>query len=158
MSDELDFFEAEAKENAAFHIACAETLMREANTFLNLLLAGAGGALALMVTLAEKLAPTWQIFGTAATSAYLFLLAGLLLLKCLRVRPIYPPANEPKNLMQDGFSLEQIRRAEMKARQTCIDINRIRNDAVGLWLNRCRGMTAATPLIFLAVAAAVAAC
>lgn len=155
MNTELDFFEAEAKENAAFHITCAETLMREANTFLNLLLAGAGGALALMVTLAEKLAPTWQTFGTAAISVYLFLLVGLLLLKCLRVRPIYPPANEPKNLMQEDFSIEQIRKAEMKARQFCIDANRHRNDEVGLWLNRCRGMTAATPLIFLAVAAVV---
>ena len=155
MGIELDFFEAEAKENAGFHIACAETLMREANMFLNLLLAGAGGGLALTITLAEKLAPAWQTVATGATSGYLFLLAGLLLMKCLRVRPIYPPANEPKNLMQEGFSIEQIRKAEMKARQVCIDANRDRNDEVGFWLNTCRGMAAATPIIFLAVAAVV---
>ena len=76
-------------------------------------------------------------------------------MKCLRVRPIYPPANEPKNLMQEGFSIEQIRKAEMKARQVCIDANRDRNDEVGFWLNTCRGMAAATPIIFLAVAAVV---
>jgi hypothetical protein len=155
MNTALDFFEAEAKENAAFHLANAEALLREGNTFLNLLLAGAGGSLALMVTLAEKSAPTWQTGGVGATSGYLFLLSALLLLKCLWVRPIYPPANEPKNLMQDGFEIEQIRKVEMRNRQACIDANRDRNDEVGLWLNRCRAMAAATPLIFLVVAAVV---
>ena len=155
MSTLLDFIEAEAKENAAFHLACTETLMREANTFLNLLLAGAGGGLALMVSLAEKSAPLWQSVGTASVSVYLFLLSVFLLFKCLRVRPVYPPANEPKNLMQDGFDLDQIRRVEMKNRQACIDANRDRNDEVGLWLNRLRAMTAGTPIIFLVAAAVV---
>lgn len=56
--------------------------------------------------------------------------------------------------MQEGFTVEQIRKAEMKGRQICIDANRNRNDEVGLWLNRIRGMASATPLIFLVVAAA----
>ena len=155
MNKALDFFEAEAQKNADFHLENAEALLREGNTFLNLLLAGAGGLLALMISLAEKTAPLWQTAGTGAASAYLFFLSGLLVFKCLWARPIYPPANEPKNLMQEGFEIEQIRRAELKTRQACIDANRDRNDLVGLWLNKCRAMAAFTPIVF-AVAAGVA--
>ncbi|MBL3588997.1 MAG: hypothetical protein JMN24_04270 [gamma proteobacterium endosymbiont of Lamellibrachia anaximandri] len=54
MNDLIQYIEAETKATANFHIDCAETLMRESNTLLMLLLGGAGGALALFVGLNEK--------------------------------------------------------------------------------------------------------
>lgn len=153
----LDYAEAAAKDNAAFHIANADALARESNALMNMLLAGAGGALAYLVTLTDKGAALWLRAGMAVTVAYLVIVAATLLYKCLRIRPIWPPANEPKNLIQDGFEVELVRLAELKNRQTCIDANRDRNDSVGMWLNRCRAMATATPVVFV-VAALVVAC
>jgi hypothetical protein len=152
----LDYIEKEAKENAAFHLSNADALLKESNTLLNLLLAGAGGALGLMIALAQKIAPTWQLAGVCSVSLYLFAIAGLLLFKCLWVKPIYPPSNEPVNLMQDGFDVLEIRKAELNNKQGCITLNRERNDHVGYWLNRCRAMAACVPLVFLAAAWVVA--
>lgn len=147
--EKLDFAEAAAKANADFHLACADVLARESNALLNGMLAGAAGALAYFVMLADKGAATWLRFGIAAAVIYLFVGAALVLWKCLRVRPIYPPTNEPKNLVPEEFDLDSIRRSELKNRQACIDLNRDRNDLVGMWLNRCRAAAVATPLIFL---------
>lgn len=155
MNDLLDYTESEARNNAEFHIACAETLMRESNTLLTLLLGGAGGALALLAALNEKAASLWLQIGVGFASAYLFGVAALLVWKCLYVRPIYPSANEPKNLLMDGFDLVAIRKVELRNKQACIEHNRDRNDSVGKWLNICRGCAALTPLAF-SVAAVVA--
>lgn len=153
--EQLDYVEAAAKENAAFHISNADALARESNMLLNILLGGAAGSLAYVVTLAEKGAALWLKAGVAAISAYLFIVAGILLLKCLRVRPIFPATNEPKNLLPEGFDLDSVRRAELKNRQACIDANRDRNDSVGMWINRCRALATATPIIFTVAALAV---
>lgn len=150
----LDYAEAAAKENASFHIANAEALARESNALMNMLLAGAAGALAYLVSLSDKGSALWLKVGMAATAAYLFIVAATLLYKCLRIRPIWPPANEPKHLTPNGFDADSVRRAELTNRQACIDANRDRNDLVGMWLNRCRAMATATPLVF-AVAALV---
>ena len=148
----IDFAESEAKANAAFHIANSDALAREGNTLLNLLLAGAGGSVAYLVNLAGKSSLFWQQTGIGAAAVYLFIVAALLLWKCLWVRPIWPPSNEPGNFPLDGYDLDAIRRVEMRNRQTCITANVGRNDAVGMWLNRCRALAAATPIVF-AVAA-----
>ncbi len=146
----FDFIEEHAKANAAFHIACAESLAKEANTLLTVLLAGAGAGFWYVIKLIESGAERWLIAGMGSVVVYLFLLSGLTTWKCLWARPMYPPANEPKNLNRPKHKIEGIRRAELKNRQTCIDLNRDRNDSVGLWLNRCRFLTAGTPLVFAA--------
>lgn len=148
MKKNLDWLESEARANAAFHIASADALCKESNTLLNILLGGAGGSLAYMANLSAKAAANWQIFGFGSTSVFLFIVAGLTVWKCLRVRPIMPPANEPIHLMRDGFDADAIRYSELKNKQACIDLNRARNDDVGFWLNLCRGLAACTPIIF----------
>jgi hypothetical protein len=152
----LDYAEASAKENASFHIANADALTRESNVLMNMLLAASAGSLAYFVTLTEKGAVLWLKVGVGATTAYLFAIAATLLYKCLRIRPIWPPANEPKNLILEGCDADSVRRAELKNRQACIDLNRDRNDTVGMWLNRCRAMSTGTPIVF--AVAALAAC
>jgi len=161
MKELLDYIENEARVNAAFHIANADSLTKESNTLLNLLLAGAGGALALLVSLLQKTtpAPTWQLWAVGAAAVYLFALAGLVVRKCLWVQDIWPPANDPRNFPLTGYSLDQIRQFDLENKQRCCDSNRLRNEGVGIWLNRCRSLAAATPLVtaLVALAAAVVA-
>jgi hypothetical protein len=152
MMEKLDFIEAEAKANVAFHLACADALEKQANIFLTVLLAGAGASFGYLINLTEKAAPKWLLWGLGAASLYLFAMAALTTWKCLRARAIYPPANEPQNLIHDDFDTDTIRRIELKNRQKCIDLNRIRNDQIGFWLNQCRLLTAFTPLVFGAAA------
>lgn len=150
----LDFIEAEAKANFAFHLACAETLAKEANTLLTVLLTGAGASFGFVINLVEKGASQWLLYGLGAVSAYLFAIAALTTRKCLWVDVMYPPANEPKNLNQTNLSIAAVRRSELKNKQTYIDMNKARNEDVGDWLNRCRMLAAATPLVFAVAALA----
>lgn len=155
MTQILDYVEAESRANMAFHISNADALSKESNTLLNLMLASAGGLLAFAVGLVDKSADAWQIGGVTVASAYLFAVAGLLVRFCLWVQPIWPPANEPKNFPLEGYELENIRVGELANRQTCIERNVARNESVGDWLNRCRSMAAAAPVVATAGAAAV---
>lgn len=158
MKELLDYIEGEAKSNAAFHITNADNLTKESNTLLNLLLAGAGGALALAGGLLQKAAPVpiWQIAAVGAAATYLFGLAWLVVNRCLRVQDIWPPANEPANYPLTGFSVDEVRQGDLINRQKCSDLNRIRNEDVGVWLNRSRTLAAATPVV-TALAGVVAA-
>lgn len=156
MDDIINYVEDETRVTANFHIDCAETLMRESNILLTINLSGAGGALALFISMNEEKTGFWLQAGTLATSCYLFLITSIVVWKCLRVRPIFPTGNEPKHLLIDGFELHQIRTAELKNKQRCIDANRLRNDSVGFWLNRLRFLTTATPIVFILTAFLVA--
>jgi hypothetical protein len=147
--NKIEFAENEAKQNATFHIANADALAKESNLLLNIVISGAGGSLVYFINLAEKQTSNWIQIGTACISSYLFITAAIILWKCLLIRPIYPPANEPKNLLHETKTIDEIRLDELTNRQSCIDENRIRNDEVGYWINKCRGMLVATPLIFL---------
>lgn len=149
MKELLDYIEGEARINAAFHLTNADNLTKEGNTLLNLLLAGAGGALALVAALLQKTTPvpSWQPWAVGAASAYLFILAALVVWKCLWVQEIWPPANEPKNFPLTGYTVEQIREFDLQNKQQCCDNNRVRNERVGTWLNRCRALAAATPVV-----------
>lgn len=149
----MRWVEDAAKANSTFQIGCADVLDRQASVLLNLLLAGAGGALAYAVNLAEKQAAAWQQVGMAGTAIWLFLVAGLLLVQALWNRPTYGPANDPENLQQaHDMALVAAIAYELENRQFCITANRTRNNTIGRWLNICRCLAAATPLIFLAVA------
>lgn len=152
--NKFDYIEAEAKANFAFHLACAETLAKEANVLLTVLLTGAGASFGYVISLMEKGAPQWLMHGLGTVSIYLFAIAALTTWKCLWVDVMYPPANEPKNLNQTNLSIAAVRRSELKNKQTYIDKNRDRNDGVADWLNRCRMLAAATPLVFAVAALA----
>lgn len=153
--EKLDFIEAAAKGNAAFHLACAEALAKESNTLLTIVLTGAGASFGYAISLAEKNAPQWLLCGLGTVSIYLFAVAALTTWKCLWVGDIHPPENEPKNLIHDDFDVDAVRRAELNNKQECINRNKDRNTKTGLWLNRCRLFAAATPVVFAAVALVV---
>lgn len=149
MKELLDYIEGEARTNAAFHLANSDNLTKESNTLLNLLLAGAGGSLAFVAALLQKNTPVplWQPWAVGATAAYLFALAALVVWKCLWVQDIWPPANEPKSFPLSGYTLDEIRQFDLENKQQCCDNNRIRNERVGTWLNRCRALAVGTPVV-----------
>lgn len=145
----MKWIEGAARSNAEFQVSCADSLERQGSALLNLLLTGAGGALAYTVNLAEKHGAAWQQAGMAAVSVWLFAVAALLLVRVLWSRPIYGPANDPGNLQAAyEMDLASALEYEMQNRQFCIAQNRERNDSVGRWLNICRSLAAATPLVF----------
>ena len=148
----IEYAEQEAKILAAFQIECSDALERAGTTLLNILLGGAGGGLALAISLYEKSAVDWLITGTFLTSVYLFVLSGLITWGCLWSRYIYPPGNEPENIYNDrtnGMELSRVKANHLKVRQFCINENRDRNDVVGAWINRVRCLTALTPLFII---------
>ncbi|AET90693.1 hypothetical protein BYI23_B000860 [Burkholderia sp. YI23] len=65
--------------------------------------------------------------------------------------------NEPRNLYQPKFSLEQMKEAEVEMLQTRIDAAALSNAAVVKSLNRLRLAAAASPIVFIVSASAVAA-
>jgi hypothetical protein len=155
MNDRLKWIEDEVRRNAEFHVVSADALVRKANVTLNLLLTGAGGALAYMVSLFERSGWHWATVGVGAVSAYLFMLAALVVLKCLQIQPIWPTANEPNNLHQPDFDFIKLREFELRSKQRCIDHNCARNDLVSMWLNRVRVGISIAPIVFLLAAALV---
>ena len=149
--EKLDFFEASAKANAAFQIASAEYLTKEANATLLLLLSGGAGSLAYAVSLFDK-GVLWAAAGMAACCLYLFVLAAVLVFGCLLLRDLYPPANEPGILMAVDWTLDEMRRAELESQQRCIEKNRQRNTLIATWLQRVRVAIPLVVLVFIAVA------
>lgn len=135
---------------SAFQERVIDALEKQAASLLNLLLAGAGGALAYAVNLAEKHAAAWQSVGVAAVSVWLFFVAALVLWRAMWSREIYPPANDPGNLvLVSEMDLTKVRVLDLKNHQAGIAANRVRNDVVGRWLNTCRLLAAGTPIVFV---------
>lgn len=154
-ADAVKWVEEAARATADFQLRCADAMEGQATTLLNLLLAGAGGALAMAVSLGEKTAPLWQVGGMWAASGWLFAVAALLVWRVLWVRQIFGPANDPKNLEPAyRMALVDVIRFDLEHRQICIEANRERNATVGRWLNICRGLATATPVVFALAAMA----
>jgi hypothetical protein len=154
--DTLKWVKEEARANADFQISCADAMEKQASTLLNFLLAGAGGALAYAVNLTATQDVAWLQAAMAATSLWLFFVAAILLMRVLWSRPIYGPANDPKNLEAAyEMQLADALAFDLEQRQSCIENNRARNDTVGIWLNICRSLAIATPLVFIATLSVV---
>lgn len=133
-----------------FSLKVSDDLEGQANTLLNLLLIGAGGALAYAINLIESNTTAWLLWGMMGSSVWLFLIAGTVTYKCLWCKDQYGPANDPGNLLKaDGdYGLDDVMRFELEHRQSAIVKNRQRNLNVSRWLNAARAMAAFTPVLF----------
>lgn len=161
--DLLEYVEAEARASAEFQIACRDVVLKEANTTVAGLFAGGVGALAYAVSLSEKPAMMWAAWGMAASSVYLFVLALLTVVFCLRTQNVWPPANDPgllldaEELKEDGTSvggLASLRLANLRSKQRSIENNRVINAGVARWLDCLRLWAVLVPVVFIAAAAA----
>jgi hypothetical protein len=151
----------EGKENADFHLACADNLTTSSQNTLTLLAAGGYGALGYAAHLFEGGAGNFAIAcGVSAGAVHLLVVAALIVAKCLRARDYNATHNEAQHLLGDGQAWAQIVRGEIENLAERIAENRAANAAIGRWLNRLWLAALFVPITFLvgwAVAAWVAA-
>jgi hypothetical protein len=139
----LEWVEKAALENMRGHAQAADTLAKEAATTLTILLAILSGAFAFSLRTSD-----YQ-YGAISMTAYLFLLCVLLVIKCLVIREFPAVTNEPKNLYQEGYDLDALRKAELRNMQERINLAAGRNTVTAQWLNRVRIGTIFSPLVFV---------
>lgn len=159
MTELLLYAERAGLENMRGHKASADDLAKEANLTLTVLLAVSSGALAYSVKLAEIGASKTLLAGMIATTAYLFVCCALLINNCLMIGEFPSTTNEPENLYQSDFTIDQIREAELQNLQARINAASRRNATTATWLNRVRLAATVTPIVLLiAITVAWAGC
>ncbi|WP_199827874.1 hypothetical protein [Alcaligenes faecalis] len=149
----FDWVENAAVENFKAKHHSADILAKEAALTLTVLLAamGAGTAYAIKAITGES--PGSIEYGAVGFIVYLMALSFWLVVGCMKMQPIYPVFNEPKNLLNDAYDFSAIRRFELENMQMGIDEANARNGKVAARLNRIRLAAIASPLIFLLAAA-----
>ncbi len=151
MSDLLDYAEKAGAENLKFRLQNAETLAKEANTVLTILLAGIGGSVALVAKGFEQMhgLPSAITVGAIVLAMWLTLAAGTLVVCCMLSMDLPVPTNEPLNLYQPEFEFDKIRVAELRNLDGRIKNATARNHRVAAWLDRVRLLVVGSPLVFL---------
>jgi len=142
MNDILDWVEKAALENIRGHSQTADILAKEAATTLTILLAALSGAFGYAVSSFD-----YRI-GAIALTAYLFMLCVLLVTRCMKIKEFPSTTNEPKNLNQEGYPLDALRKVELRNIQERIDQAAQRNAITAQWLNRVRIGAICGPLVF----------
>ena len=151
MKEMLDWAEKAGAENIKFRLQNAEILAKDASTMLTILLAGIGGALTYVIKGLEVRPISALTFGTGVFAAWLMFAAIVLMLQCIVTTALPAPTNEPKNLYQKEFDLDQLREVELRNLQERIAQTTARNHRVAAWLDRVRLLAIFSPVI-LAVA------
>jgi len=144
MNEILEWIEKAALGNLKDHSQAADALAKEAATTLTILLAALSAAFGYALTFSP-----YQI-GAVALTFYLFLLCVPLVTRCMMIGEFPATTHEPRNLKQDGFSLDALRDAELKNIQDRIDQAARRNAITAQWLNRVRIGAICSPAIFVA--------
>jgi hypothetical protein len=150
----LDFAEAAGAENIRFRLKIADDLARDVSTTLTLLLSGLGVAMSYAVTSVRAGAFDVSTAVAVIMAAWLALAAFTLLLKCVLSRKLSVPTNEPGNILQDSWLIDELRRAELFNLQERIKQVRARNRETAIWLDRVRLMMVCSFPIALATAIA----
>jgi len=147
----LSWAEKAALENIRFHLQIADSLAREAATTLTLLLAGIGGTVAHVVRGVDSNAISDTTIASLVLAIYLTVLAIVLIFKCMKIEAIPAPTNEPKNLYQPEFELDELKKAELDNMQVRIEQIVYRNENTTGWLNEVRLFAAFSPVVWGAV-------
>lgn len=157
MSDEklIDWVEANANQTLRFSLDVAESLLKDATFLLNVLIAGAGGSFALVVSLLRDCGNHWLAVPVAASGFYLAIIGWVLLAKVIRTADFHGLGNLPSNLYQPKYSLLDLKEAELANIETKNVANSNRNAKMAQWLDRCRCMALLTPVVFIAAGLAV---
>lgn len=154
--DYLKIVEQHARANAEFGIASAEKLSKDSGTLLNMLIAGIGGGIALIVQLSKQ--SSWLpelMIGVSVVTAYLTAIAIVLMLTCIKTRKVYAPTNSPKNLLvaldkkYDEVGLGDAIKSILWTADETIDKNRQSNETLAQRLDRCRMATVLTPVVLV---------
>lgn len=146
----LDWAEQQGHENMRVRMQVTEALAKEAHVTLTLAMAALSGGVGYAVRLLGAGALQPAGWGLLVVTAWVAVVAGLLLGKCIMSRDLQIGANEPKNLYKPAYEVDDLRAAELEGLQRRIEHNTARNRAVACWLDRCRGMLVASQLVFIA--------
>lgn len=150
----VDWVESNANESLKFSLGVTESLLKDATLLLNILLAGVGGSLAFLIPQLQAEKIQWLAYAIGASGIYLALVGALLLHKVIRTADLQTPGSLPSSLYQPEFSLVEMKIAENEN----IEIKRgralKRNTHMARWLDRCRYLTLATPVVFILTALA----
>ncbi|KVT74813.1 MULTISPECIES: hypothetical protein [Burkholderia cepacia complex] len=152
MSELLEWVEKSAIENLKAHHACADVVAKDAATTLTVFLAALGGGLAYAAKALEQHSLNWLSVGAMAFTGWFLVLSLLLVSRCLMVRAMPSIYNEPRNIFQPEFSIDDLKEAEIQGLQQRIDMAAAGNAKVVKSLNRLRLAAAASPIVFIVVA------
>ncbi|WP_175729037.1 hypothetical protein [Burkholderia ambifaria] len=152
MSELLEWVENSAIENLKAHHACADVVAKDAATTLTVFLAALGGGLAYAAKALEQHSLNWLSVGAMAFTGWFLVLSLLLVSRCLMVRAMPSIYNEPRNIFQPEFSIDDLKEAELQGLQQRIDMAATGNAKVVKSLNRLRLAAAASPIVFIVVA------
>jgi len=147
MKDLLDWAEDAALKNLKSHHETADGLQKQSVTTLTVLLTGATGGLAFAIKGLEQ-GLAWLAVGSSVFSIYLYILCATLVFNTLRVKRFPSIYNEPENLYQKNYTLQELREAELDNIQKRIEEASSRNRQTASWLNRIRFAALASPVFF----------
>ncbi|MFQ1062148.1 hypothetical protein [Bordetella trematum] len=150
--DYLDWVETAAVENFKAQHFTADVLAKESALTLTVMMAAMAAGMAYAIKGITSDAPGVVEYGAIAFTTYLMGCSFWLVVGCMKIHPISPVFNEPKNLLNDAYTFAEIRRFELKNMQDGIDEAAIRNGTVARRLNSIRQATIASPIIFVVVA------
>ena len=141
MNETLVWIEKAALENLRDRSNNGDLIHKEANTLLTILLSGAGAALYFGMQHSDVRFPALTV------SLWLFGIATILTFKCLMFGDYPSVWNEPKNLNQKGYELDQLRQVELENIQARISLATELNCTKSRRLNRCILAACSTPLV-----------
>lgn len=149
--DRQEWLERVAQESAKFGHAVAEGLVKSAETLLGWLLVLLGGSTAYVLKAWEvgqlEAPTTLAAVGMAGGWA---VVAVVLMVACISTQPLHGTWSDPEKLQKALERIEQdfeaLRHHELEMMQDRIDMNRLRNQRIARWLDRCRYMALAVPV------------
>jgi len=145
----VDWVESNANEALKFSLSVTESLLKDAGSLLNILIAGVGGSMAFLIPQLQSGSIGWLAVAISASGIYLAIVGALLLHKVIRTGEFQTPGTLLSSLFQPEFSLVEMKIAENEN----IEIKRgkalKRNIIMAKSLDFCRCLTLATPLVFI---------
>jgi len=149
MSSKIDWIEKQAAENLKFRLQICETLAKDANTLLTVLITAIGAVVAYAIKNAENNGDSTLLTGAVAMAAWLMIVAFILVFKCIMTSELMPIGNEPKKLNLENYTLDQIKGFELENVQNSITHTAKRNQKTAYWLDKARLATLSSPLVFI---------
>ena len=138
VNEVLEWAERNGLDNLRSHLECSSIIAREAAVTLGWLATVAGASLAFIAN--DNWSPTALLskLGLALLALYLLFLSVCLVFRCLRITDKPSLTNEPANLADLKFSLDQLREVELRNIQDRIDALKALNVESSNSLNRIR--------------------
>lgn len=149
MNEKIDWIEKQAAENLKFRLQICETLAKDSNSLLTILITAIGAIVAYVIKNIENNGDNALLAGAIVTTIWLMVVATVLVFQCIMTSELIPIGNEPKKLNLENYTLEEIRTFELENVQNTITHTAQRNQNTAYWLDKVRFATVLSPLSFI---------